>query len=77
MESADKRPLCVDLDGTLVLRLSILINAGCGPGPARSRATSKEAIDKGRDVVYTPGYWRYIMWVIRLIPESLFKRLLI
>ena len=34
-----------------------------------------KAIDKGRDVVYTPGYWRYIMWVIRLIPESLFKRL--
>lgn len=34
-----------------------------------------KAIDKGRDVVYVPGYWRVIMGVIRLVPERIFKRL--
>jgi short-subunit dehydrogenase len=27
------------------------------------------------DVLYTPGIWRYIMIAVRLIPESIFKRL--
>lgn len=30
---------------------------------------------KKKSVVYTPGFWRYIMWVIVAIPESIFKRL--
>ncbi len=34
-----------------------------------------KAIAKGRDVVYLPGFWRPIMWVIRLLPEALFKRM--
>ena len=33
------------------------------------------AILKGKDVVYTPWYWRIIMKVIVHIPESIFKRL--
>lgn len=33
------------------------------------------AIDHGRDVVYLPGFWRPIMWIIRSIPERIFKRL--
>ncbi len=33
------------------------------------------ATEKGRDVLYTPWFWRLIMLVIRLIPESIFKRL--
>lgn len=33
------------------------------------------AIDKGRDVVYLPWFWRFIMLVIRHIPERVFKRL--
>ena len=27
------------------------------------------------DVLYTPGIWRYIMTAVRLIPETIFKRL--
>jgi hypothetical protein len=27
------------------------------------------------DILYTPRVWRYIMAVIDLIPESIFKRL--
>jgi short-subunit dehydrogenase len=34
-----------------------------------------KAIERGRDVAYLPGFWRPIMAAIRLIPESLFKRL--
>lgn len=30
---------------------------------------------RGRDVVYLRPVWRLIMWIIRLIPETLFKRL--
>lgn len=33
------------------------------------------AIAAGRDVVYLPWFWRWIMLVIRSIPEALFKRL--
>jgi short-subunit dehydrogenase len=33
------------------------------------------AIKKQRNVVYIPWFWRYIMLVIRLIPERIFKRL--
>lgn len=30
---------------------------------------------KSRDVIYVPWFWRYIMLIIRLIPEALSKRL--
>jgi decaprenylphospho-beta-D-erythro-pentofuranosid-2-ulose 2-reductase len=33
------------------------------------------AIQKRKDVVYLPGFWRLIMRVIREIPEAVFKRL--
>lgn len=33
------------------------------------------AVEKRRDVVYLPWFWRWIMLVIRAIPERIFKRL--
>jgi len=33
------------------------------------------AIDKKRDVVYLPGFWRFIMLIIQHVPETIFKRL--
>lgn len=33
------------------------------------------ATEKGRDVLYTPWFWRPIMLILRLIPECIFKRL--
>ncbi|MFP3873095.1 MAG: SDR family oxidoreductase [Thiohalophilus sp.] len=33
------------------------------------------AVDKRKDVVYLPFFWRYIMLIIKLIPEFIFKRL--
>jgi decaprenylphospho-beta-D-erythro-pentofuranosid-2-ulose 2-reductase len=32
------------------------------------------AIDKRRDVLYVPFQWGPIMWVIRSIPERIFKK---
>lgn len=29
----------------------------------------------GKNVAYLPGFWRWIMWVIRMIPEGVFKRM--
>jgi short-subunit dehydrogenase len=34
-----------------------------------------DAIDRKRDVVYLPSFWRPIMFIVRAIPERLFKRL--
>jgi decaprenylphospho-beta-D-erythro-pentofuranosid-2-ulose 2-reductase len=33
------------------------------------------AVDKKRDTLYTPWFWRWIMRIIRSIPERVFKRL--
>lgn len=32
-----------------------------------------KALQKKREVVYTPWYWFWIMWGIRIIPERIFK----
>lgn len=34
-----------------------------------------KAVAAGKDVVYLPFFWRWIMLVIRLIPEGIFKKL--
>lgn len=34
-----------------------------------------KALTKGKDVVYLPFFWRYIMLIIRNIPEFIFKKL--
>ncbi len=35
----------------------------------------KESHRKAKDIVYAPKYWKYIMWVIKTIPERIFKKL--
>jgi hypothetical protein len=45
---------------------------------AKSEAVGKEiynAILSGKDVLYTPFFWRYIMAIIKAIPESIFKKM--
>jgi short-subunit dehydrogenase len=34
-----------------------------------------KGITHRRHEIYTPGFWRFIMLIIKLIPECLFKRL--
>jgi short-subunit dehydrogenase len=33
------------------------------------------ALDRGRDVIYIPWFWRCVMWIVRMIPEAIHKRL--
>lgn len=34
-----------------------------------------EALNKDKDILYVPFFWRYIMLIIKMIPEKIFKRL--
>jgi decaprenylphospho-beta-D-erythro-pentofuranosid-2-ulose 2-reductase len=43
--------------------------------PGRVARDVVRAVERGRDVVYTPWWWRPIMLAVRLLPERVFKRL--
>ncbi len=43
--------------------------------PERVARDIVRAMEKGRTVIYTPWYWRWIMLIIRHIPERIFVRL--
>ena len=43
--------------------------------PERVARDVVRAVDRHRDVVYTPWWWRFVMLIVRLIPERIFKRL--
>jgi short-subunit dehydrogenase len=43
--------------------------------PDRVAGDIVRAIDRRRNVLYTPWFWRWIMLIIECIPEALFKRL--
>jgi decaprenylphospho-beta-D-erythro-pentofuranosid-2-ulose 2-reductase len=33
------------------------------------------AVQRRSDVVYVPGFWRVLMWIVRQVPERFFKRM--
>ncbi len=43
--------------------------------PERVARDIVTAMEKGKDVVYTPGFWRVIIWIIKSLPEKIFKSL--
>jgi decaprenylphospho-beta-D-erythro-pentofuranosid-2-ulose 2-reductase len=43
--------------------------------PEKVAAEIVRAIDSSASVAYVPGFWRLIMFIIRAIPESVFRRL--
>jgi len=43
--------------------------------PERVASAVYKAIRQGKDIAYVPWFWRPIMFLIRLIPESVFKRM--
>ncbi|UYV38502.1 SDR family oxidoreductase [Rhodobacteraceae bacterium D3-12] len=43
--------------------------------PEKVAADILRAVKKRRNVIYTPFFWRYIMLIIRSIPEPIFKKL--
>jgi decaprenylphospho-beta-D-erythro-pentofuranosid-2-ulose 2-reductase len=42
--------------------------------PERVGEAVVRAVERGRDVIYVPWFWRWILLVIRLVPERVFKR---
>ena len=57
-------PMTEELDGLFLVA-----------SPERVAEDIVRAFQKRRDVIYTPWFWRYIMFAIRLIPERLFKKM--
>jgi short-subunit dehydrogenase len=43
--------------------------------PAEVAEDVYRAYTRGKEKVYTKGLWKWIMWIIKAIPEKLFKRL--
>jgi short-subunit dehydrogenase len=43
--------------------------------PERIARGIVRGIERRKDVVYLPGFWRFVMRIIREIPEPVFKRL--
>jgi short-subunit dehydrogenase len=43
--------------------------------PERVAARFVQGIERGRSEIYAPGFWRLIMFVIRSIPETIFRKL--
>jgi decaprenylphospho-beta-D-erythro-pentofuranosid-2-ulose 2-reductase len=42
--------------------------------PAAVGRRTYRAMVKGEDVVYTPWFWRWIMAIIKAVPEAIFKK---
>lgn len=43
--------------------------------PEKVAADILKAVERRRDVIYTPFFWRYIMLIIRHVPEFIFKKM--
>ena len=56
---------------TAGLKLPALLTAN----PAQVSVSIKKAVDRKRNVIYVKWFWRYIMVIITMIPEGIFKRL--
>jgi decaprenylphospho-beta-D-erythro-pentofuranosid-2-ulose 2-reductase len=64
------KPGLVDSPMTAALKKGPMFSS-----PQRVGRGVYQAMKKGKAVVYLPGYWRGIMFVVRSIPEGVFKRL--
>jgi len=64
------KPGFVDTPMTAGMRKSPLFASAAAVGRGIVRA-----IDRKRDVAYLPGWWRFVMLLIRAIPEAFFKRM--
>ncbi|NYZ17568.1 SDR family oxidoreductase [Azospirillum sp. RWY-5-1] len=42
--------------------------------PERVAADIRRALDRGPAVLYTPWFWRWILLIIRLLPDAVFRR---
>lgn len=42
--------------------------------PERVAKDIVKAVERGRGVIYTPWFWRYVMWIIRSLPDRVFHK---
>jgi decaprenylphospho-beta-D-erythro-pentofuranosid-2-ulose 2-reductase len=43
--------------------------------PEKVAVDGLKGLKKNRAVVYSPGFWRLIMWIIKMLPDVIFRRL--
>jgi decaprenylphospho-beta-D-erythro-pentofuranosid-2-ulose 2-reductase len=66
----DVRPGLMDTPMTAAFKKGLLWSS-----PERAARCLDRGLRRRANVVYTPGFWRYVMFVIRCMPELVFKRL--
>jgi decaprenylphospho-beta-D-erythro-pentofuranosid-2-ulose 2-reductase len=64
------KPGFVDTPMTAAIPKNVLFAS-----PERVGQDIHRAMARGTAVVYTPWFWRYVMFLIRLIPEPIFRKL--
>lgn len=64
------KPGVIDTPMTAHLKQGLLAST-----PEKVAADVHKAVRKGRDILYTPARWWAIMFIIRHIPERIFKKL--
>jgi decaprenylphospho-beta-D-erythro-pentofuranosid-2-ulose 2-reductase len=64
------KPGIIDTPMTAGIKKGLLAST-----PEKVAADVHTAIRKGRDILYTPGRWWLVMFIIRHIPERIFKKL--
>jgi short-subunit dehydrogenase len=74
--AADGVTVLTVIAGIVDTRMSAgMPGAGLAAAPASVARSIVRAIESERNVVYVPWFWRWIMLIIRMIPEPVFKRL--
>jgi len=63
------KPGWVDTPMTASLRKNALYAK-----PDRVAGDILRAVEEGEDILYTPGFWRLVMGIVKAIPERIFKR---
>ncbi len=64
------KPGIIDTPMTEGLKKGLLAST-----PKKVASDVFKAVRKKKDILYTPGRWRFIMFIIRHIPERIFKKL--
>ena len=64
------KPGFVDTPMTAHLKKGLLMAS-----PERVAKDILRGAKRGACVIYTPWFWRWILWIIKMIPESIFRKL--
>lgn len=65
------KPGFMDTPMTFGMNLPPMLTAS----PEAAAAAIARAVERGRNIAYVSFFWRYIMWIIKSIPEFQFKKM--